>query len=88
MFFCRPNGERSCICPVGYELQVDRATCIMPVAFLIYTQSITVNSANSIMRISLGATPTNNHRINIADMTSAPVSISIDQVTHSVFYLS
>uniref|UniRef100_A0A8R1TUT8 EGF-like domain-containing protein n=1 Tax=Onchocerca volvulus TaxID=6282 RepID=A0A8R1TUT8_ONCVO len=81
-----PNGERSCICPVGYELQVDRATCIMPVAFLIYTQSITVNSANSIMRISLGATPTNNHRINIADMTSAPVSISIDQNSQRIFW--
>ncbi|VDO45628.1 unnamed protein product [Onchocerca flexuosa] len=71
-----PHGERSCVCPVGYELQIDRATCIMPAAFLIYTQSITVNSANSIMRISLEATPANNHRINIADMTSAPVNNS------------
>lgn len=56
----------------------------MPAAFLIYTQSPAVNTANNIMRISLEAAAANNHRINIADMTSAPVSVDINQVTSAV----
>lgn len=77
---CRPNGGRSCVCPVGYELQTDNATCVMPAAFLVYTQSPVMSTANSIMRISLDTSPANNHRINIANMTSAPISIDIDEV--------
>uniref|UniRef100_A0A158Q8K8 Low-density lipoprotein receptor-related protein 6 n=1 Tax=Elaeophora elaphi TaxID=1147741 RepID=A0A158Q8K8_9BILA len=83
-----PNGERGCVCPVGYELQSDNTTCIMPPAFLIYTQSPAVNTANSIMRISLEAAPANNHRINIADMTSAPVSVDINQNSQRIFWSS
>ncbi|KAL3982211.1 Low-density lipoprotein receptor repeat class B family protein [Acanthocheilonema viteae] len=83
-----PNGERGCVCPVGYELQADNTTCTMPAAFLIYTQSPVVNTANSIMRISLKATPANNHRINIADMTSAPVSVDINQNSQRIFWSS
>ncbi|CAG9534171.1 unnamed protein product [Cercopithifilaria johnstoni] len=83
-----PNGKRGCICPVGYELQSDSTTCIMPAAFLIYTQSPAMSTANSIMRISLEAASANNHRINIADMTSAPVSIDINQNSRRIFWSS
>ncbi|EFO25858.2 low-density lipoprotein receptor repeat class B containing protein [Loa loa] len=83
-----PNGERGCVCPVGYELQADSTTCIMPTAFLIYTQSPAVNTANSIMRISLEAASANNRRINIADMTSVPVSVDINQNSQRIFWSS
>ncbi|KAK6110508.1 Coagulation Factor Xa inhibitory site family protein [Brugia pahangi] len=83
-----PNGKRGCVCPVGYELQADNTTCIFPTAFLIYTQSPAVNTANSIMRISLETAPANNHRINIADMTSAPVSVDINQNSQRIFWSS
>uniref|UniRef100_A0A915PQD1 EGF-like domain-containing protein n=1 Tax=Setaria digitata TaxID=48799 RepID=A0A915PQD1_9BILA len=83
-----PNGERGCVCPVGYELQADNTTCVMPTAFLIYTQSPSVNTASSIMRISLEAAPANNYRINIAGMTSAPVSIDVDRSSQKIFWSS
>ncbi|VDK89540.1 unnamed protein product, partial [Litomosoides sigmodontis] len=83
-----PNGDRGCVCPVGYELQADSTTCIMPAAFLIYTQSPSMNTANSIMRISLEPASANNHRINIADMTSAPVSVDINQNSQRIFWSS
>ncbi|VDM11678.1 unnamed protein product [Wuchereria bancrofti] len=83
-----PSGKRGCVCPVGYELQADNTTCILPAAFLIYTQSPAVNTANNIMRISLETAPANNHLINIADMTSAPVSVDINQNSQRIFWSS
>ncbi|VDN01921.1 unnamed protein product [Thelazia callipaeda] len=84
----QPNGDKICVCPVDYELQADNVTCIMPAAFLVYVQSPSANSANSIMRISLETKSANNHRVNIDDMTTAPVSIDIDQNSHRIFWSS
>uniref|UniRef100_A0A915A586 Low-density lipoprotein receptor repeat class B n=1 Tax=Parascaris univalens TaxID=6257 RepID=A0A915A586_PARUN len=80
-----PNGSRGCMCPVGYELRADNATCVMPTAFIVYTAS---TSSRGIMRISLEKSPTNNHRINIANMTSTPASFDIDQSRQRLFWVA
>uniref|UniRef100_A0A0M3HPM8 Low-density lipoprotein receptor-related protein 6 n=1 Tax=Ascaris lumbricoides TaxID=6252 RepID=A0A0M3HPM8_ASCLU len=80
-----PNGSRGCMCPVGYELRADNATCVMPTAFIVYTAS---TPSRGIMRISLEKSPTNNHRINVANMTSTPASFDIDQSRQRLFWVA
>ncbi|VDM47866.1 unnamed protein product [Toxocara canis] len=79
------NGKRGCMCPVGYELRADNATCVMPTAFIVYLAS---PPARGIMRISLEKAPTNNHRISIANMTTTPTSFDIDQSSQRLFWVS
>lgn len=74
--------RRRCLCPIGYELKVDNATCILPEAFLMFTQ----NRVKDISRISLHRNPTNMDRLNMQQVDAPPQVMDLDQESQRVYW--
>ncbi|VDK41720.1 unnamed protein product [Anisakis simplex] len=95
-----PDGNRGCLCAMGYELRADNKSCVMPKAFILYAPSIINNdnkntihglAGSDLMRISLekAPTPANNQRISIANMSlSTLITFDIDQNSKRIFWIS